>query len=79
MKVTNGNILIQVDVPETSSVIELTDNTGEVSDRATVVLSGVDGVKKDDYILWNKYQGKFVQLDGEEYVLITEHDVLIIF
>jgi chaperonin GroES len=46
---------------------------GKVSDNGKAVPLDV---KKDDHILFSKYAGTDVSIDGEEYLIMREDDVL---
>lgn len=70
----------------TSSGIIIPDTAKEKPQRGTVVAAGpgkvengtkIDiSVKKGDEILYGKYSGTEVTLDGEEYLIMRESDIL---
>ena len=72
---------------KTSGGIYIPDNAKEKPQQATVVATGNgrvmdDGrvvpleVKKGDRILFSKYSGTELKLEGKEYLMIREEDVL---
>ncbi len=80
MRVLNNNIIIKVEEVKKSSII-VTDMPEEITGYAKVVVVGkeVSEVNEGDRIFYNKNSGRFISLDGEEYLMITENDVFIIF
>lgn len=46
---------------------------GRVNDNGTVTAMSV---KKNDQVLYSKYTGNEVELDGEKYIIIRESDIL---
>jgi chaperonin GroES len=81
-------VLVRPDAAEetTSSGIIIPDTAKEKPQRGTVVAAGpgkvengtkVDmSVKKGDTILYGKYSGTEITLDGEEYLIMRESDIL---
>ena len=76
-------------VRTTASGIVLPDTAGEKPDQGEVIAVGPgkhaeDGklipmsVKKGDQVLFNKYAGTEVKLDGEEHLVMREDDILAI-
>ncbi|ACD53257.1 co-chaperone GroES [Clostridium botulinum] len=73
---------------KTKSGIVLTGSAKEVPQEAEVVAVGpgsiVDGtkiemeVKVGDKVLYSKYSGTEVKLDGEEYMILKQDDILAI-
>ena len=71
---------------KTSSGIVLPDTAQEKPQKATVIAAGPgkydDGVlipmpvKKGDLVLFAKYSGTEVKLDGEEYLVLRASDIL---
>ncbi|MCL2324101.1 MAG: co-chaperone GroES [Actinomycetia bacterium] len=71
---------------QTKSGLYLPDSGQEKPQRGTVLAVG-DGalndkgervpvnVKKDDVVIYSKYGGTEVKLDGEEYVILKESDI----
>ena len=61
----------------TSSGIIIPDNAKEKPSRATVVAvsSEVTEVKDGDEVLFGKYSGNEVALDGETYIVLDTDDV----
>jgi len=61
----------------TSSGIIIPDNAKEKPSRATVVAvsSEVIELKKGDEVLFGKYSGNEVTLDGETYVVLDTDDI----
>ena len=69
---------------KTASGIILTGNAKEAPQWATVVAVGPGTedvkmeVKKGDKVLYSKYAGTDVKLDGEELLLVAQKDILAI-
>ncbi|WOC31516.1 MULTISPECIES: co-chaperone GroES [Caproicibacterium] len=88
IKPLSDRILIKMEAPEetTQSGILLTGNAKEKPQVAAVVAVGpgglVDGkevkmtVKVGDRVLTSKYSGTEVKMDGEEYTIVRQSDVL---
>ena len=82
-------VLKQLEAEEkTKSGIILTSKSQEKPQEATVVTVGpgglVDGkevkmqVKEGDKVIYSKYAGNEVKLDGEEYIIVKQNDILAI-
>ena len=82
-------VLKQVEAEETTkSGIILTSKSQEKPQEAEVIAVGpggmVDGkeiamqVKVGDKVIYSKYAGTDVKLDGEEYVIVKQSDILAI-
>ncbi len=80
-------VLKQLDAEETTkSGIVLPGTAQEKPQQAEVVAVGpggmVDGkevamsVKKGDQVIYSRYAGTDVKLDGEEYVIVRQNDIL---
>ena len=80
-------VLKQLDAEETTkSGIVLPGTAQEKPQQAEVVAVGpggmVDGkevamaVKKGDQVIYSRYAGTDVKLDGEEYVIVRQSDIL---
>jgi chaperonin GroES len=86
-KIIAGKVLVQPNVAEdkTASGIYIPDSAKEKPLDGTVVLVGaakkdeVVEVKEGDRIVYGKYAGTELELDGESYLLISQSDVLYIF
>jgi chaperonin GroES len=88
IKPLSDRVLVQPDAAEekTESGIIIPDTAKEKPQRGTVVAAGpgkvengtkVDiSVKKGDKILYGKYSGTELTLDGEEYLIMRETDIL---
>jgi len=69
---------------KTASGIILTGNAKEAPQWATVVAVGPGTadvkmeLKKGNKVLYTKYAGTEVKLDGEEFILISQKDILAI-
>ncbi len=73
---------------KTQGGIILAGSAKEQPQTAVVIAAGpgatVDGkkvpmeVKKDDVVIYSKYAGTDVKLDGEEYVIVSQKDILAI-
>lgn len=85
-KVLAGKILVQPQAAEekTSSGIIIPDSAKEKPQAGKVVLVG--GAKKDepmelkvgDVVFYGKYSGTELNIDGEDYLLMSQTDVLYI-
>ncbi|MEE1115054.1 MAG: co-chaperone GroES [Eubacterium sp.] len=78
-------VLKQVEAEEkTKSGIILTSQAQEKPQEAVVIAvgPGTDDVKMevkvDDKVIYSKYAGTEVKLDGEEYIIVKQSDVLAI-
>ena len=80
-------VLKQLDAEETTkSGIVLPGSAQEKPQQAEVIAVGpggmVDGkevamsVKKGDQVIYSRYAGTDVKLDGEEYVIVRQNDIL---
>ncbi|MEX0719304.1 MAG: co-chaperone GroES [Balneolaceae bacterium] len=88
IKPLGDRVLVQADVAEekTSSGIIIPDTAKEKPQQGTVVAVGagkvengtkVDmSVKKGDKVLYGKYAGTEITLDGEEYLIMRESDIM---
>lgn len=88
IKPLSDRVLVQPDPAEekTSSGIIIPDTAKEKPQRGIVVAAGpgkvengtkIDmSVKKGDHILYGKYSGTEITLDGEEYLIMKESDIL---
>lgn len=63
---------------KTASGLYLPDNAKEKPVVATVqaVGPGVTGIKKGDRILYKEYSTTEIKIDGTEYLLVKEEDIL---
>jgi len=85
-KILAGKILVKPSAAEekTSSGIIIPDTAQEKPQQGTVVMVGSDKkdepmeVKKGDLVLYGKYAGQELTIEGEEYLLISQSDVLFI-
>jgi chaperonin GroES len=57
--------------PQTARVVSV--GTGRLNDKGDVLPLDV---KAGDYVLLGKYAGTEIKLDGEEYLIVREDDVL---
>ncbi|MCD8364603.1 MAG: co-chaperone GroES [Clostridiales bacterium] len=82
-------VLKQLEAEETTkSGIILTSSSQEKPQEAEVIAVGpgglVDGkqvemlVKEGDKVIYSKYAGNEVKLDGEEYIIVKQDDILAI-
>ena len=78
-------VLKQVEAEEkTKSGIILTSQAQEKPQEATVIALGPGKddvkmeVKVDDKVIYSKYAGTEVKLDGEEYIVVKQDDILAI-
>jgi chaperonin GroES len=85
-RILAGKILVKpVEAEEkTSSGIIIPETAKEKPQKGTVVMVGADKkdepmeVKKGDVVLYGKYAGQELTIDREEYLLISQNDVLFI-
>jgi len=85
-KILAGKVLVKPNKAEekTASGIIIPDSAKEKPLEGKVVLVGaakkdeVMEVKKDDQVLYGKYSGQELSIDGEDYLLISQSDVLFI-
>jgi chaperonin GroES len=73
---TKGGIIIPdtaKEKPQEAKVVAV--GSGKVTDEGKLVALEV---KKGDRVLFGKYSGSEVQIDGEEHLIIREEDVLAI-
>jgi len=85
-KILAGKILVQpMEVEErTASGIIIPDSAKEKPQQGKVVLAGADKkeepmeVKVDDTVFYGKYSGTELNIDGEDYLLMSQSDVLYI-
>jgi chaperonin GroES len=85
-KVLAGKVLVKPNEAEatTASGIIIPDSAKEKPRQGKVVLVGVPKkdeeveVKKGDIVLYGKYSGQELTLDGEDYLLISQSDILFI-
>lgn len=83
-KVLAGKVLVKPVAAETKtqSGIIIPDSAKEKPLKGTVVLVGAAKkdeaveVKEGDTVLYGKYSGTELQIDGEDYLLINQSDVL---
>ena len=85
-KILAGNVLVKPTPAETktASGIIIVDSAKEKPLNGTVVLVGAAKkdepveVKEGDVVLYGKYAGTELNIDGEDYLLINQSDVLYI-
>ncbi len=85
-KVLSGKVLVKPVPAETKTLsgIIIPDSAKEKPLKGTVVLVGAAKkdepveVKVGDVVLYGKYSGTELQIDGEDYLLINQTDVLYI-
>jgi chaperonin GroES len=85
-RILAGKILIQPAEAEekTSSGIIIPDTAQEKPQQGTVAMVGADKkdepmeLKKGDVVLYGKYAGQELTIEGEEYLLMAQTDVLFI-
>jgi len=85
-KVLAGKVLVKPHEAEakTASGIIIPDSAKEKPRQGTVVLVGVPKkdeemeVKVGDVVLYGKYAGQELTIDGEEYLLLSQSDILFI-
>ena len=81
VKPLNDRILIKVVSAETKTAggIYIPDTAQEKTQEAIVVSIGDSEdikVKKNDKIIYDKYAGTSIKVDGEEHIIIKADDVL---
>ncbi len=85
-KILAGKVLVKPDEAEakTASGIIIPDSAKEKPRQGKVVLAGASTkdeemeVKKGDIVLYGKYSGQELNIDGEDYLLISQSDILYI-
>ena len=85
-KILAGKILVKPTEADekTASGIIIPDSAREKPQQGTVVKVGADKkdepmeIKVGDVVLYGKYGGQELTIDGEEYLLISQSDVLFI-
>ena len=85
-KVLAGKVLVKPYEAEakTASGIIIPDSAKEKPRQGEVVLTGASKkdeemeLKKGDVVLYGKYSGQELTIDGEDYLLISQSDVLYI-
>jgi chaperonin GroES len=85
-RILAGKILVKPSAAEekTSSGIIIPDTAKEKPQQGTVVMVGADKkdepmeIKKGDVVLYGKYAGQELVISGEDYLLISQSDVLFI-
>jgi chaperonin GroES len=85
-KVLAGKVLIKPQEAEatTASGIIIPDSAKEKPRQGSVVLTGASKkdeemeVKAGDIVLYGKYAGQEITIDGDEYLLISQSDILYI-
>ena len=91
LKPLSDKVIVQKLEPEekTSGGILLPDSTKEKPQEGKVIAVGPGAtddkgqrkpidVKEGDHVLFAKYSGTEVKLDGEEYLILSERDILAI-
>ena len=85
-KILAGKVLVKPNKAEekTASGIIIPDSAKEKPRQGKVVLVGaakkdeVMEIKEGDQVLYGKYAGQELSIDGEDYLLISQSDVLFI-
>jgi len=85
-KVLAGKVLVKPNEAEekTASGIIIPDSAKEKPRQGKIVLVGAPKkdepmeVKKGDIVLYGKYSGQELSIDGEDYLLISQSDILFI-
>jgi len=85
-KVLAGKVLVKPHEAEakTASGIIIPDSAKEKPRQGTVILVGAPKkdeemeVKVGDVVLYGKYAGQELTIDGEEYLLLSQSDILFI-
>jgi chaperonin GroES len=85
-KVLAGKVLVKPQEAEskTASGIIIPDSAKEKPRQGTIILVGGPKkdeeveVKKGDVVLYGKYSGQELTINGEEYLLISQSDILFI-
>lgn len=91
IKPIHDRILVKPLDPETvtKSGIVIPDNAQEKPSRGTVIRAGkgrvLDNgtvvaleVKENDVVLYGKFSGQQIKIEGQEYVVLKEDDVLVV-
>jgi chaperonin GroES len=86
-RVLAGKVLVKPHEAEakTASGIIIPESAKEKPRQGTIILVGTPKkdeemeVKKGDVVLYGKYSGQELTLNGEDYLLISQSDILFIF
>ncbi|MEM5948826.1 co-chaperone GroES [Spirochaetia bacterium 38H-sp] len=82
VKPLGDRILVKIEMGETKTAggIYIPQTAQEKTQMGTVVAVGDDKdaikVKVDDKVLYDKYAGTNIKIDGEEYLILGMNDVL---
>ena len=85
-RILAGKVLVKPSEAEekTSSGIIIPDTAKEKPQQGKVIMVGADKkdepmeIKKGDIVLYGKYAGQELSINGEDYLLISQNDVLFI-
>jgi len=85
-KILAGKVLVKPDEAEekTASGIIIPDSAKEKPQQGTIVLVGAAKkdeemeVKPGDMVLYGKYAGQELNIDGKDYLLMSQSDILYI-
>ena len=70
-------VLKQCEAEETTkSGIILTSSAQEKPQEAEVIAVGPGGIVEGQKVIYSKYAGTEVKLDGEEYIIVRQNDIL---
>ena len=81
MRILSDNILLKHKMIGTTSLIQLTDDSSTLEPYADVVAVGetVRGVAEGDKVFFNTNSGRFIEIDGQELIMVTIHEIFIVF
>jgi chaperonin GroES len=74
-------VKIQVGEEKTASGILIPQTAQEKTQEGVVIAIGDDEsikIKKGDHIMYDKYAGKAIKIDGEEHLILKMEDILAI-
>ena len=81
IRLLGDRILVEPDKAEdtTASGLIIVESAQEKPQRGTVVNVGVGAeLNVGDKIMYGKYAGTDIQIDGEEYLIMREDDILVV-
>lgn len=82
MYTIKDKILVKVKEVEnkTASGLIIPDSAKEKPHQGVILSVGkeVEDLKKDDIILFNKYSGVEIEIEGEKYLVLKDTDILVV-
>jgi chaperonin GroES len=82
MYTIKDKILVKVKEVEnkTASGLIIPDSAKEKPHQGVILSVGkeVEDLKKDDIVLFNKYSGVEIEIEGEKYLVLKDTDILVV-